>query len=380
MLGSVSRLSTVLVPIVLCLIVAGVYAAVYVRRAGHPGGALVFVVLATSNTPGNHGYDGQFYYRIASDPLTGRHGLDKPAYRYQRIGYPLLARALALGQQDRIASALVLLNVAAIALGTLFVAWVMLGNGHSALYALPYAVSIGQVACFWRDLAEPLAFALTAAALLAWQRAHPRTSAMLLLAGVFVKEAVLLFIAAALLHLLLRGRLRTVAFFLLVSVLPFVLWQLVLWRIFGQTGLGSTDHPPVLPFGGLAGARTTRQWFLTLPSVVIPALLCLWLLGEGAVHLWREMWAQQDPDSGAVRRAAGAGIAVLSDFPSLALAANLALIIWLPPPSYADLWASTRIALGVVLAALTYPAFARSKVRYPLVILWSCCAPLLWLQ
>lgn len=383
MLCSVSRstrLSSFLLAVMLCILVAGIYAAVYAERAGRPGGVLAFVVLGTSNTPGNHGYDGQYYYRIAVDPLGGRHGLDRPAYRYQRIGYPLLARALALGRQSEIASALVLLNVAAIAASTLFVAWLVQGNGLSALYAIPYAVYIGQVACFWRDLAEPLAFALTAAALLAWRRDHLWASALLLLAGVFVKEGVLLFIAAALLHLLIRGRGRALILFLGITVAPYALWQLFLWFVFGQTGLGGTDHPPFLPLDGLSGARGTRQWLFTLPAVVLPALLCLGLLGQGLVHLWREAWAQQTLPAGAVRRTAIAVRAVAGDFSTLALAANLTLVLWLPPQSYADLWASTRTAQGMVLAALVYPAFARTRLRYPLAVLWMCCAPLLWLQ
>src|SRR6266436_1733061 len=45
------------------------------------------------------GYDGQFSYWLAVDPSPAAAGthFDVPAYRYQRILYPLLARALALG-------------------------------------------------------------------------------------------------------------------------------------------------------------------------------------------------------------------------------------------------------------------------------------------
>ena len=52
---------------------------------------------------GKAGYDGQFNYAIAADPLHASPALDVPAYRYQRILYPLLVRALALGQEDRYA-------------------------------------------------------------------------------------------------------------------------------------------------------------------------------------------------------------------------------------------------------------------------------------
>src|SRR3972149_9882916 len=52
-----------------------------------------------SVTAAPEGYDGQFAYYIAIDPAPRvvAPKLDAPAYRYQRILYPLLAPALALG-------------------------------------------------------------------------------------------------------------------------------------------------------------------------------------------------------------------------------------------------------------------------------------------
>src|SRR5690606_33211595 len=48
---------------------------------------------------GEEGYDGQFTYWIALEPRPEAVGprLDVPAYRYQRILLPLVARLLALG-------------------------------------------------------------------------------------------------------------------------------------------------------------------------------------------------------------------------------------------------------------------------------------------
>lgn len=47
---------------------------------------------------GTEGYDGQFVYYIAQnlDPLEVQAKLDVPAYRYQRILLPILARFLSL--------------------------------------------------------------------------------------------------------------------------------------------------------------------------------------------------------------------------------------------------------------------------------------------
>src|SRR3990170_3622248 len=67
---------------------------------------------------GRCGYDGQFTYTIATDPAGGVPFMDVPAYRYQRILYPMLARVIGLGQADSIAWALILVNLIALMAGT----------------------------------------------------------------------------------------------------------------------------------------------------------------------------------------------------------------------------------------------------------------------
>src|SRR5712692_11628586 len=55
---------------------------------------------ATYHYDGDIGFDGQFAYYIAVDPVNARYYMDSPAYRYTRIVYPLTARALALGRSE----------------------------------------------------------------------------------------------------------------------------------------------------------------------------------------------------------------------------------------------------------------------------------------
>src|SRR5262249_36952010 len=68
------------------------------------------------------GYDGQFMYLMAFDPLlqrfkdnVGEYGrvVDDPPYRYGRVGFPLLARAVSGGAADRYPAALIWLTVLA---------------------------------------------------------------------------------------------------------------------------------------------------------------------------------------------------------------------------------------------------------------------------
>ena len=85
------------------------------------------------------GYDGQFYYFIAQDPLImGRMSphIDSPAYRYQRIGYPLLASIFSMGSLSVLPLMLVVVNMVGILMGTLFFALMLKDQGITPWYAL----------------------------------------------------------------------------------------------------------------------------------------------------------------------------------------------------------------------------------------------------
>ena len=65
------------------------------------------------------GYDGQFYYRFALDPLSSERAaygitIDSPAYRGQRILYPVLAHLLAFGRTTWVPWSMIIVNYLAI--------------------------------------------------------------------------------------------------------------------------------------------------------------------------------------------------------------------------------------------------------------------------
>src|ERR1039458_7260762 len=65
-----------------------------------------------------YGYDGQFFYRLALNPLNFNHTaygitMDRP-YRYMRIGYPAVTWLFSLGQHAAVPVVLVAVNIAAI--------------------------------------------------------------------------------------------------------------------------------------------------------------------------------------------------------------------------------------------------------------------------
>jgi hypothetical protein len=120
------------------------------------------------------GYDGQFYYRLALNPLNWNKTafgitMDQP-YRYTRVGYPMVTWLFSLGQHQLVTVALVavnLLGVAAMAfLGGIFARQ----SGRHALWGLAFAAYFGLAISVGRDTAEPLAEACMLGGLLAYRR------------------------------------------------------------------------------------------------------------------------------------------------------------------------------------------------------------------
>ena len=165
--------------------------------------------------------------------------LDVPAYRYQRILYPLLARLLALGKPEWIPWSLLLIGLVSIPLTTLAVARLLAGWGINPWYALVVGLWSGLLLSLLSDLAEPLAFCLVAWGLLARELGKHRLAWGLFTLAVFAKEVTLVFVFALLLDYLFRRDLRSVFALTAVALLPFGLFQVWLWLQFGSPGIGS---------------------------------------------------------------------------------------------------------------------------------------------
>ena len=123
----------VLAALACCAFVAVVYVT-------HDCDPLAFVIMGSRFTEGDPsgilGYDGQFAYYIARDPVGARPYLgSNPSYRYQRIVYPMLARFLALGQPALIPWTLLLINIVSISWGTELLGRMLRSHGLSAYLA-----------------------------------------------------------------------------------------------------------------------------------------------------------------------------------------------------------------------------------------------------
>jgi hypothetical protein len=147
-----------------------------------------------------YGYDGQFFYRLALNPVNFSHiaygiRVDQP-YRYMRIGYPWLTWLVSFGQHVLVPVVLVVINIVAIgAIGYLGGMFARQGGRH-ALAGLVLPAYFGLLTSLSRDTAEPLAAACLLGGLLAIRARRPVLAGLLLAYGALTRESVMVAVAA----------------------------------------------------------------------------------------------------------------------------------------------------------------------------------------
>lgn len=225
------------------------------------------------------GYDGQFYYAIAGDPFAtgdGPRHVDAPAYRYQRILYPLAARVAALGQRAWLPVTMVLVNVAALLWGTWLVAGYLQRHGQLPQLALVFGLTSGLLLALYRDLTDVLAVTLLVASFVAHDRQRHGWSAVALALAALSRETMI--IAAPLLaaeHWFRRRDARAAACVVL-ACLPFIAWQGYLAYRF-QTLSGTAVAGNVTwPLTGIISSPVPQhQVYLLLTLVALAGVLIL---------------------------------------------------------------------------------------------------------
>ncbi|MEP7284135.1 MAG: hypothetical protein ABI947_00040 [Chloroflexota bacterium] len=326
---------------------------------------LLFIFLSYRNgirefiwpTPsGKPGYDGQFTYAIALDPANAAQYLDVPAYRYQRILHPLLARLLALGQESLIPYAMLAINLIGLGLGTAAFERLLLAERINRWFALTYGLFGGVFFAVRVNTSEPLAFGLVLLAILAEQRKRGNWQAILLLLAAFAKETTLFFVAGYLIYDVLERRWRDVFRLTLIVVVPFVVWQIVLKVWLGQFGIGSggAGATPfeVIPFNGIW--RLAQYGFtifavlglILIPFAVLPTLWALWRGGRDALQ---QRWHPY----------------------VFLMLANAAILPFVPFSTYREPLGIARFLVGLVITVVLYAALrkARRVLRYS--TLWT---------
>jgi hypothetical protein len=290
------------------------------------------------------GYDGQFYYQIARDPLHATPFLDHPAYRYQRIVYPLLIAVLSLGQVNIIPYMLLLVNFIAIVLGTELLARLLIKENLSPWFSLAFGFYFGQATAFIFDTTEPLTYLFICLGLFLLTRQRSTAAALCMGLAVLSRETAFLFPLGYLVLYLHERRWQDVLRFLLLSITPTIAWYLVILLLFHTTGLSSAPSFQLTPFEGLFAFANDPHRFPSLVILMLIPTMLGWLLVTREVL--QDRWKNAS---------------------WLIWLFNLVLVTCMSPLSYAELVSAGRLSIGLVLAMLFYGWHTKNKT-----ILWTC--------
>jgi len=178
-------------------------------NAGHLTG--LFYVGAHAVLPGalseqtyrvrdERGYDGEFYYLIAHDPLNQRGFLayiDTPRYRWRRIGLPGLAYLLAFGRDAWVDGVYVALQLVFVFLGSYWLAAYAKRNQRNAAWGLAFLM-VPAVAVSLDRMTIDLPLAALCVGLLYYasrENSHPSVYAVLIAAPLVRETGILLVLA-----------------------------------------------------------------------------------------------------------------------------------------------------------------------------------------
>jgi hypothetical protein len=202
---------------------------------------------------GGVGYDGQWFFYLAHDPLLGAPDsdvfFDLPAYRAARILYPALAWAAALGQPAAIPWSLLGVNLLAVLVGTAATLDILRQLGGNRWLALACALSPPFLIGVLATLAEPTSLALVAWGIaLALRRRHVAAGIVLAFA-VLAREPSILVPMGLGLYAAARHDWRRTASYLAPLILPFG-WNAYIWARLGSLPSAQSPTNFGMPFGG----------------------------------------------------------------------------------------------------------------------------------
>jgi hypothetical protein len=147
--------------------------------------------------PNIGGYDGMMFYRLALDPFTceqDAHGikLDEPAYRHQRILYPLILWVLSLGNPERVPLLMPVVNLLGIAVMAAAAGALAMHYGLSPFWGLVFPLYPGFLVTFSRDTSEIAAWAFASCAMWAFAAKRWKLCTVLLCGAMLTRETTLI--------------------------------------------------------------------------------------------------------------------------------------------------------------------------------------------
>jgi hypothetical protein len=316
---------------------------------------------------GARGYDGQFFFLQAHDPLL-IHASTVQAmrragalFRIQRLGYPLLVAGFAGGRADAIPGVLLGLNVIVLLALTGWLAAWLIRRDRSPLWAIAVGLMPGMLLPVLRDLSDPLATASVLVGVLAWQERRRRTASVALSIAVLTREVTIAVVIALAAETLLCGwrspadewrQVRAQAAPALgIPLIVFAAWQAyVIVRVGGAVGTAQAT----LPFVNVAqeASSTFRD---EAPGVAGWELVYLALMVTAVGLAVRSLWRRVDAISVA----------------ACAVCASVVL------PVFGDYWSDTR--LSAPLFALVLLDGLRRRDRLSVAVPTAAAALMLFI-
>ncbi len=305
---------------------------------------------------GTEGYDGQFGYYIARDPATAAEFIDVPAYRFQRILLPGIGWTLSLGNATLIPWIFLIVGVISLAVGTGLLEYLLREHGVSRWYALAYGLTVGIFGSVRLSLPEPLAYALILGGIVLFRQERWWWSAILFALAALARETTLLIPAGLGLYLLMQRRWQKAILFGAITLLPFAIWQGILYTQLGSFGIGSGGAQAtgfeIIPFMGVIRIITESppaarlQLFLIFSMIVgiFVLLPTLW----GFARCWRD-WRQNKVD-----------------FYTMLLLPSVAIMPFVPFSTYREPLGILRFIVGLQIAVILYAAHQKNArvLRY----------------
>jgi hypothetical protein len=219
--------------------------------------------------PHSEGYDGQFYYRFALAPFDLRQPLfgielDAPAWRMQRIVYPVLAWLVSFGRPQLVPFALVALNLIGVACVGLFA--VRLAQRLALPPLVPFAIGLwpGFMVTLTHDTTEIMSAALILAALDRYFAGRLVAFAIVGALATLTRETGVLVLGGLLIHEVFRRNVRAAAA-CLGGMVPFVVWRQLQPLFWGTSTASVAINTMTWPLLGIVTA-----WFNTAFGDVVP--------------------------------------------------------------------------------------------------------------
>lgn len=243
-----------------------------------PSGTIVFQ---------GYGYDGQYNFYIVKDLIFK--GTFTDAFRYQRVLYPALIKFISMGSDKFLPISFILVNLISIFFG-MFYLRKLIGKLRMHNLLILYGLNLGFILGTLYDLGTPLAISFIVVSFYFLQQKKLWLTSLSLAFSLLTTENALLVIIPLFFYFIWKKEFRN-SIYLLVSFIPWLLWQLILWRQFGIIPILSSAGAITFPFYGIGqqGIDIVKHQYIGIvetlrqTNVIWMMLFVIACLGIGAI-------------------------------------------------------------------------------------------------